>query len=186
MQSKLDNRGITLIELILAISLFAILLSGAYFFLSSSTNSFRDVEAQYIAKEQARRADISMEDDIRKAQAVNYGGSNHKAVEVLASGMQLNVYSDVDNDGNPEIVQYVLDSNKLKRGTAELGAAVTQWITIVGRVRNNLLSPVVPIFSIDDEVVNINLIVTDDKERIKDHPVSMYTSITVRSKGAMD
>lgn len=186
MHLKTDSRGITLIELIIAITLLAVVLTGAYSLLSFSSNSFRDMEAQYIAEEEARIAVISMENDIRRAQSAYDGVAHHKAVEVLASGMQLNVYTNIDNDTEQEIVQYILTGNKLKRGTAELGSVPVQWITLISKVRNNLLAPAAPIFVISNKVVSINLIITDEKERLADEPISICTSITVRSRGAMD
>jgi prepilin-type N-terminal cleavage/methylation domain-containing protein len=186
MHLKSDSRGITLLELMIAVSLLTILLSSAYYLLSFSTSALNDTEAQFEAEQDARTAFLSLEEDIRKAQAVNYGGTSHKAVEVKSSGMQLDVYTDADNNGTVEIVQYKLLDNQLIRGEAALGATPSNWVTISHSVKNNLLAPVVAIFSISEEVININLILTDDKERLSHHPVSVKTSITVRSKGAMD
>lgn len=186
MHLKSDSRGVTLLELVIAISLLSIVLSAAFLLLASSSASLRDTEAMFIVQEDARNAVISLEDDIRKAQAVNYGGAGYKAAEVKASGMQLDVYTDADNDGTIEIVQYKLSGSALKRGVAELGSVPTQWSTVVGKLKNNLLSPAVAIFSVSNEVVNINLIITDDKNRLTDNPLKVDTSITVRSKGAMD
>lgn len=186
MEIKSDSRGITLVELVIAVALLSVVLSGAYFFLDYSAKTFRDMEAQYIAMEDARRALISIEEDIRRARSVNYGGVIHKAVELQDSGMGLNVYTDIDHDDVVEIVQYRLEDNQLKKRCGELGEVPGEWTILVGRVRNELVNPAEPVFSITDTVVGIHIIITDEKERIKDLPVSISTSITVRSKGAMD
>jgi hypothetical protein len=146
----------------------------------------KDTEAEFLAEQDARTAAVTMEEDIRKAQAVSYGGAYHKAVEVFASGMQIIVYTNVDGDTDPEVVTYKLQNNQLKRGEAELGTTPTEWITLASKIRNNLLSPAVPIFTIVNKTVKINLIVTDEKDRLNDRPVSVNTLVTVRSKGAME
>jgi prepilin-type N-terminal cleavage/methylation domain-containing protein len=186
MKLSKDNRGVTLVELIIAVSLLSVVLSAAYFLMDFSGRSFRDTEAMFLAQEDARKAIILMEDDIRKAQAVTYSGVLHKAAEVKASGMQLDVYTDVDRDGVLEMVQYKLFGSALKRGEAELGSVPAVWTTVVRKVQNNLLTPPSVIFSVSNEVVNINLIITDDKDRLSDDPLNVSTGITVRSKGAMD
>jgi type II secretory pathway component PulJ len=186
MRFKEDSRGITLIELIIAISLTVAILSSAYFFFFFAMKSMKDTQAEFDAEQDARMVMIYLEQDIRKAKAVNYAGVYHKAVEVTASGMGIDIYTDVDNDNALEIVKYKLENNQLKRGEAELGSSPANWSTIGHKVKNNMITPKVSIFSISDETVKINLILLDEEERLTDDPVSVATSITVRSKGAMD
>lgn len=188
MQIKADSRGITLLELVIAISLLTVVLSSAYYLFFFSTKTMQVAEANFDAEQDARMIAMYLEEDIRDAQAVNYGGMNHKGVEVLASGMQLNVHTDADSDGNIEIVQYILDNNKLKRGVFEQGVTPVpaNYSTIVHRVKNKLITPSVVIFTISGKKVNINLMILDENDRLKDTPISVNTCISVRSKGAMD
>ena len=186
MNDKIDSRGVTLLELVIAVALLSIVLSSAYYFLSFATRVMNAVEAQFITEEDARISIMSLEDDIRGAQAFSYGGIRYKAVEVISGGMQLNVYTDTNNDGVYEMVRYRLENNQLKRGEASLGATPSNWTTVAYRVQNNLISPAVPIFSANLEVVMVHLILTDEKEHLKENPLSVTTSIDIRSKGAMD
>jgi len=186
MHLKSDSRGITLVELIIAISLMTIVLFSGYFFLSLSTRSLNDTEAQFDAGQDARMAVINMEDDIRKAQAVNIGGINYRAAKVMDAGMSLNVYTDVNSDGNMQLVQYKLEDNQLKRGEAALGFTPSTWFTIADKVENAMIATPTPIFTISGKVIKINLLVLDEKDQLLDNPISVKTSITVRSKGAMN
>jgi type II secretory pathway component PulJ len=186
MRVKMNSRGTTLLELIIAISLLTVVLFSAYFFLTFSTRSMINTEAEFDAGQDARMSFISLEKDIRKAQAVKISGTRHKAVEVLDSGMTLNVYTDVGNDGTLQLVQYKLVNNQLKRGEAELGLSPSLWSTIADKVNNAITSPSTPIFTISSTKVNIELLVVDEKNQLSDNPASIKTSITVRTKGAMN
>jgi len=185
MQLKSDSRGITLIELIIAISLLTVVLFSAYFFLAFSTRTMKDIEAQFDAGQVARMAFINMEEDIRKAKAVIIDSTKHKAVEVMDYGMLINVYTDVDNDGIIQLVQYKLEGNQLKRGEASLGDTPSTCTIIADSIKNDVTSPPTPIFTIDKKVVIINLLVLDKEGFLDDSPISIKTSITVRSKEAM-
>lgn len=186
MSLKSDSRGITLVELIIAVSLLTVVLSGAYFLFFFGIRSMNDTEAQYDAGYSAKLAVMDMEEDIRTAQFVIYGGVGHKAVEVSADGMTMKVHTDTNNDDVLEIVEYKLDSNQLKRRVTSLTGVSGDWSVVVKRVKNGMTTPAIPIFSVSSKTIKINLMVLDEKDRLKDSPMSVSTSITVRSKGAMD
>ncbi|MGB8453813.1 MAG: prepilin-type N-terminal cleavage/methylation domain-containing protein [Anaerocolumna sp.] len=185
MHIKLNSRGFTLVELVVAVSLLSVVLASAYFFLAFSQKVLVQTESQFDAIQDARMAGMKMEEDIRSAESVKIDVTRHKAVEVQDSGMWLTIYTDVDKDGIVQMVQYKLEDDELKRGVAALGNTPSAWNTVAGKVKNNMGS-LTPIFSIDDKTVNIELLVLDEKEHLSENPVSVKTSITVRSKGAMD
>jgi len=194
MHKKLNSRGITLLELIIAVSLLTIVLSSAYFLLSFCQKALSQTEAQFDAGQDARIAIMEIEQDIRKAQAVKIDTTRYKAVDVDLGGMQINIYTDVGNDGSIQLVQYKLDGEKLVRGEADLEIipmviptiAPTASYTVVDTVKNGMSATPVPIFSVDDDEIKVELLVLDEEERILDNPITVKTSITVRSKGAMD
>jgi prepilin-type N-terminal cleavage/methylation domain-containing protein len=187
MHIKLNSRGITLVELIIAVSLLSVVLASAYFFLAFSQRVLVQTEAQFEAIQDARMAEMKMEEDIRSAEAAKIGVIRHKGVEVQDGGMKLTVYTDVDKDGTLQIVQYKLEDDELKRGVADLDSGTpAEWYTVAGKVKNDMAGTSTPIFEIDDKTVNIELLVLDEKDRLSENPVSVKTSITVRSKGAMD
>lgn len=184
MYKKMNDRGITYVEIIIAVALITFLLLGVYTFLVFTLNSLKRTESEYDAGYDARIVFIRMDDDIRKANAVNIGGIRHKAIEIINSGMGINVYTDVNNDGTMQIVQYIIDNNSLKRGEAELGHLPTDWMTLADKVNNVIDS--VPAFSLNEYTVKIKLLVVDENGELSANPTSVTTSITVRSKGAMD
>lgn len=185
MNIKSDTRGITFIELIIAISLLVGVLFSAYFFLSFSTKSFNNTEAEFDAGFDARMALISMENDIRKAQSVTIVDVKHSAVTVAADGMAIDVYTDVGSDGTLQLVQYKLDGTDLKRGVADMEYLPSTWTIIANNIKN-ASSPAIPVFSQDGKMIKIKLIIYDDKEYLINDPIEVKTSITVRSKGAMN
>lgn len=186
MNMKSDSRGITMVELVIVVTLLSVVLLGAYHFLFFSANSLRSMEASYCIEQDAKMAMISLQEDIRSANAVSFGGGGHKAVEVLASGMQMNVYTDTDSDGVLEMVQYKLENHQLKRGVAVLGGTPSEWSVLVGKVKNKLVSPQEAMFTIVNKVIHINLLVIDERDVLLDEPVNVKLQIRVRSKGAMD
>ncbi len=186
MHIKLNSRGFTVVELIVALSLLSIVLACAYYFLAFSYKVLGKTESEFDAIQDARMAETKMEEDIRSAEAAKIGATRHKAVEVQNNGMWLTVYTDTDKDGTLQTVQYKLENDELKRGEAALGNTPSTWNTLAGKVKNKMSGISTPIFSIDGKTVNIELLVLDEKDRLSDQPVSVKTSITVRSKGAMD
>ena len=71
-----------------------------------------------------------------------------KMVLQLASGLQLDIYVDVDNDGTCELVQYKLSGNKLVMGQAELGKGSDPWYTVIDSVINHRLDTPEPILQL--------------------------------------
>jgi len=174
------------VELIVAVSLLSVVLSCAYYFLSFSQKVMVQTGAQFDAIHTARMAAMKLEEDIRGAEAAKIGVDRHKAVEIQDDGMWITIYTDTDKDGTIQKVQYKLVDDELKRGVAGLNDSPADWDTIAAKVKNKLSGTSTPIFSLDGAAVNIELLVLDENSRLSDHPVSVKTSVTVRSKGAMD
>jgi type II secretory pathway component PulJ len=183
----MNSRGITLIELLLAVSLTTVVLFSAYYFLIVSSGTLTKAEAEFDAGQDARMAVIRMEEDLRKAQAVTISGTNHKAVEVFNAGMEINIYS-FNDDTSIQMVKYRLVDDKLERGTANLSCmpVIWEWITLAKRVKNDMIATPVPVFTISGKMVKIHLQVLDEMDELYDNPISVKTSITVRGKGAMN
>lgn len=179
-----DCKGISLVELLIAISLISGVLFVAYSFLSFSYKSMIHTQAKYAATQDARVSLIRLGDNIRKAQSTRINGISHKGVTVNPSGFQINIYVDVDKDGICELVQYKLDGDKLVMGQAELGHSPTEWNTIIDCVENHKLSTPEPIFTVDGTKIKIKLYIKDEYKNLS-NPICIETSFTVRSKGAM-
>jgi hypothetical protein len=185
MEVKRDSRGITLIELIVAISLTTVVLLSAYFFLSFAVRSMKHTEAEFIAGEDARMAVLDIVENIRNSQSVTIGLTKRKAVEVDPGGMSAKVYVKQE-DGTLLMVQYKLEDDKLKKGEATPGGTPASWSILADRLKNAMTATPTPIFTVNGKRIGINLLVIDDQDTLIDSPVGVTTSITVRSKGAMD
>lgn len=179
-----DCKGISYVEVLVTISLLSVVLLSMYLFMSFSFKSMIYTQAKYDITQDARVSLIKLGSNIRKAQATRIAGVSYKAVAVNASGMQINIYVDVDNDGDCEIVQYKLDGNNLVMGVAELGHSPSLWYTMIDKVENHRLASPEPIFTIDNNKVIVMLYIKDEFENLSD-PVCIKTIYTVRSKGAM-
>jgi prepilin-type N-terminal cleavage/methylation domain-containing protein len=184
MPIKSNHKGLTLVELLVAISLLSIVLTSAYMFLAFSYHSVADTQASFDIGSEARVSMMKMEKNIRNAQAVTIDGKRHLAVEVPVSGNALNVYTDVDSDGVMEMVTYKVDNGAFVMGEAELGAQPAEWFPVVKRVVQPAGSTD-SIFKIEATCVHIKLFVEDESEHFKDKPVCVEASFTVRSKEAM-
>lgn len=180
-----NEKGISYVELLIAISLLTVVLMSAYYFLSFSRRSMVNTQVAFEVGNDARNSIMQLENHIRTANATSVNFIYHKAIESVGTdGMKINIYTNIDDDEDMELVQYKLDGNKLVMGKAELGSYPMKWSTLVNNVKNNMLGK--PIFSIDNSRVEINLLVYDDTEILLEDPVHVKASYTVRSKGAMD
>lgn len=182
-----NNKGLTYIELLIAVSLLTVVLMSAYYFLSFSRRSMVNTQVAFEVGNEARNSIMQMESQIRTAKSTIIDSTYHNAVEIPDSeGMQLNIYTNIDDDEELELIQYKLDGKRLVMGKAEVGNSPTQWYTIVNNVKNKMFSVPKPIFTIEGSRVTINLYVYDEAEQLLDEPVQVKASYTVRSKGAMD
>ena len=187
MHLKSNSRGVTLVELLIAVSLLTIVLFSAYLFLSFSYKSLNNTETAYDAGQNARISIMKMEESIRKAKKVKIGGVAYKAVNINATGTQIDIYTNVDADSEMELVQYKLENDAIVMRAREINAVTpTAWTTVVTKVKNNMLVPATPVFYIDGYKVSIKLLVLDDTAQLMDDPVIVEASFTVRSKGVMD
>lgn len=182
MEKIKNSSGVTLVELVIVAALLTAVLACAYAFFFFSYRVFGQTEAEFDVVHDARIAIMRLERDIRKAQDVTLGnGSRKKAVEIEANGRQLNIYTDADNDGNIQFVQYRLfHDGSIRRGEANVGATPTSWSTVARNVKD------ARIFSADGSNIKIEIALLDTGNRLADSPLSINTSVTVRSKGVME
>lgn len=181
---KDDCKGLSYIELIIALASLSTILLVLYSFLSFSFDSLIYVSAKFDSTQDARVIMIEIGDHIRKSRNVRFDGNSHKAVEADVTGNKINIYVDVDDDGECELVQYKLDNNKLIKGQAELGSTPTTWYTIIDNIYNDRLDIPKPIFTINNKTINIELYIKDEFESLS-KPICVNGSYSVRSKGGM-
>lgn len=188
MNLKLNSKGFTLLEVIVSTAILVIVVSSAYSFLNFSYRRFNDTQAEYTIGQEARLSLIKMENYIHGANKAVIGAITHNGVEIptTSGGMQLDIYFDINDDGVMDLVQYKLMGDSLVMGTAALGSDPTIWTTVVERVKNNILSTPVELFTIDGYQVNVSLLVYDKMKRFYEDPAKVEVSYTVRSKGVMN
>jgi hypothetical protein len=180
MQIKSDSRGITMLELVIAVALLTAVLFSAYFFLDFTKSSLEDTQAQFDAGTDARLVFLNMEKNIRNAKDVIIDEAGHSGVEVIDGGNTLNVYTDINNDDKQEFVQYKLINNSLKWGECELGGTPVLNL-LVDKVKNDALTPKVPVFTQSGKQIIITLIVLDENDYLENDPMTVSTSITMRN-----
>lgn len=117
---QLQNSGFTLIEMIIAIAIFAIvMLAITTFFTILYKEQGTDI-VKIEGTNIAGRALEKMGSEIRK---MNRAENGTFAIE-LADGQNLIFYSDVDNDGQTERIEYLLNGTDLERKLTEPGASL--------------------------------------------------------------
>ena len=185
MQKKEMDYGFTLVELVIAVVILSAILACIFSFFEFSMKSNSYVQDHYQAQVNARKAISSMNSEIRESNMAVISGVTHKAVEVFSGGMKMNVYTDIDDDNSLELVQYKIENKQLLMGTAELGYSPTSWTILSDHICNMSATIPVEAFVISGKEIKIKLLLQDENGSLKDEPISVVTSITVRNKGAM-
>lgn len=107
-----NNRGVTLLELIVAIGIFALLAMGAGLILITSIRSNASIWDHLEVQRDGRRAVQQVVNDIRRAEQSSVG-----AYMIASAGdNELIIYSNIDRKDYRERVRYFLQGQTLKKG----------------------------------------------------------------------
>ncbi|WP_353095906.1 prepilin-type N-terminal cleavage/methylation domain-containing protein [Tissierella praeacuta] len=109
-QSKV-RKGITLIELLIVVPMISIILIVIYNMLFLTNLSFKYVEQTFNINEDVRSFVSSIQKEANEGKKANENTVLYKEDE-MNSG-ELSIYTDVDDDGVPELVRYRLIENKI-------------------------------------------------------------------------
>lgn len=149
MRSILPNsRGVTLVELMIAIGIFALLSLGAAEIIIVGFRSNAAVWEHLEVQRDARRAIQQVVNVVRQAETSSVG-----AYPVVSAGdNELIVYSNIDNNGYRERVRFFLDGTTLKKGIVTPSGSPLAYVTaseIITDVANNIINASLstPIFS---------------------------------------
>lgn len=134
-----DTRGMTLIELIVAMGIFGLLITSIVGVFLVSNKSKDIVFDQLEVQGQARKA---IQDFVNEARAMRYSSAGAYPLQT-ASATQFIFYTNMDTDSSLERVRYYLVTSTLKRGIVQpTGSPVTyptsteSIVTIVNNVNN--------------------------------------------------
>jgi len=136
------TKGFTLVETIVAITIFSLLMVGVVEMVVSLYKTHDYTFQQAVAVEEARRGIHTMIKEIREGRM----GDDGAYLIACADDYQFCFYSDIDKDEDVEKVRYFLDGNYLKKGEF-LTYEENEKISIISSYVRN--SP--PIFRYYDE-----------------------------------
>jgi prepilin-type N-terminal cleavage/methylation domain-containing protein len=115
-----DDRGFSLVELLITAALIPIVLGAAYFAFGAMTGNYSKIEAVSEATGEAQRGLDTLVRELRQAQEIKDGGGAFQS----ATATSCSFYCDVDRDGTPERVTYYVDGTDLYRTVGEAGIQV--------------------------------------------------------------
>lgn len=116
-QLNKNTQGFTLVEIIIAMSIFILVFALGSEFIIKGLKSISFGSNQATAINHARRAMENLSIDLREAKKSEKGDYPILTIEA----QNFIWYGDVDNDGITEQIRYFLDSSKLKRAIIEPG-----------------------------------------------------------------
>lgn len=109
---KINHKGFTLIEILVAMGIMTLIVSGITGILLYSFKSNKIIWEQLSTQNEGRRVVQDFTKELRTATASSIG-----AYAIGAAGpQQIIFYSDVDSDGLRERIRYFLDNKTLKKG----------------------------------------------------------------------
>lgn len=134
-----------MIEIIIAVTILAMISTGVYFMIISSSQAQKFSLELALAISEARNGVGTMIKEIRETQIANNG-----AYPIESAGAQEFIfYSDIDKDDSIEKVRYFLDGNIFKKGTIEPRANNTyiQSDEVVSTLSAHVHNAATPIFT---------------------------------------
>lgn len=110
-----SDAGVTLIELLTVVSLLSVVVAAAYMLFGSASAMSDQLEARAAAMEENRKGMYSITRELRQAVEITDAGGAFQA----AQPRQCEFYTDVDDDGAPELVKYRVHQGQLLRSVFE-------------------------------------------------------------------
>jgi prepilin-type N-terminal cleavage/methylation domain-containing protein len=149
MESSTLNRGFTVIEVVVAITIAGLLIGALSFLIGRTSGISRSVFEQVRIVEDARKEMRRITQAIRNARDVN------DEFWLLAGGpYMLQLYTNVDTDTDAELVRYFLEGTDLKRGVIQPQDGAyppdAEQVTILARSLRNIEQNE-PLFTFDAE-----------------------------------
>lgn len=145
-----DNRGLTLIELLASIGIFALLIGSIVTVYLSSNQAQKAVWNELNAQSEGRRFAKAFTAELRTAATANTGAY---ALEKVAP-QEIIFYSNIDTDTWRERVRYFMSGTTLKKGIIKPAGNPPAYNTMnetVSEVLHNMANGTAPVFLYYDE-----------------------------------
>lgn len=122
--SRFDNRGFTLLEMIVAIGIFALISLSISWFISNAFRYNAIIWEQLKTQNDGRRVVQNVVDYARKAEDSSIGSYPI----VKTDDYELIFYANIDDDSNREKIRFWLDGTTLKRGIINPSGNPLQYV----------------------------------------------------------
>lgn len=197
MQTKIINKGFTLVEIAVSIGIFSLIIIGIGTFSGDVFKYNRIVGNSLTAQQEARQILRKFASELRTAQASANG--SYTLAEVGDNAITF--FSDVDKDGLIEQVRYYMSGTDLLRSTIKPTGvpAVYTSAPVVTTLIRNLMNGGTPVFTYYDanysgseaplsqtvnantvRLVKINLIIEQDLTQAP-VPITVTTQVSIRN-----
>lgn|GEM_PF-6409326 len=113
----LNKKGITLVELLLVVSLIGVVLLIIYNIYFISMKNYRTTEDDVEINREIRCFLIKIQKEVAQARKANENkiGEIEEGPIFIRNNKYFCIYVDLDNDGKPELVQYYIEDDTIKR-----------------------------------------------------------------------
>ncbi len=109
---KINSKGFTLMELLIAIGIFSLVITGSTWFVIHGLRYNNIIWEQLAVQNEGRRAVQNFVDDIRRSEESSLGAYSLAKTDEY----EIIFYANIDEDNAKERIHYWLDNGTLKRG----------------------------------------------------------------------
>ncbi len=120
-----DNRGLSLVEVVVSIGIFTLIIGAVMGLYSNSVRTKDIVYDQLLTQSEGRRAVTRFIDDVRSA---NYSSIGAYPIQTAGTST-ITFYSDIDGDTYRERVRYFMATGTLKRGITRVSGIPLAYVT---------------------------------------------------------
>lgn len=143
--SKLNKQGITLLEVLVAMSIFALIVTGAVGIFTYSWKANKIIWEQLSTQNEGRKV---VQDFVNELRSATYSSIGAYPLATVSS-TEIVFYSNIDTDSLRERVRYFLVANTLKKGVIKPGGTPLVYNTStesISDVVHDVYNTTTPIF----------------------------------------